>query len=72
MIKIILFLTILFLQSCVSTGPDYGPVKRFCKKRNSEFKEGNPIYFTCKDGTQWEKHSKDQYKFHGNESEAAE
>lgn len=55
--KILLILTILILQSCVTMGPDYGSAKRFCKKQKSEFREGNPIYFSCKDGTEWERSS---------------
>jgi len=50
---------------CASMGPDYSDAKRFCRNQKSEFKDGNPIYFSCTDGTNWKRASHGNYDFQG-------
>lgn len=62
-----LFVFIIFTSGCITIGPDYGPAEKFCKSQKTEFKSGNPIYFTCKDGTKWKRTSHKWFDFQGRE-----
>ena len=56
----------LFMFGCASMAPNYKPAIKWCKHHGG-LAEGNPVFFSCNDGTKWRRIGHDTYEFAGNE-----
>jgi len=57
---------VLLLSGCaIMPGADYWPAEKHCQSQHSAFLEGNPIYFSCKDGSHWKRASHGEYDWLG-------